>query len=718
MAIEGTTPSEVDTNDVISVLNRLNYLANKSRVGTPGIGPDKGKEFKGGLTSEEMDESNKLSSTVEQLLKVSPPVYGIKNSDGTTTLSYTNPTAKEEAAYRQQYGANTSLAQAGVSPYGGGKVLNWQQKQEAMKRVEELRPKYASLSYAQQQEFDAIQRNLYASILVNADNANPKEANATSISDNTPALLQQYGQWGPSEGVQVGAAPGSMPGATSAGPVKTLVNQTKDSSGSITNSYSDGSTITVTKSGQVTSGTGPASQFSSPGSPGSPVGTQSGTGTPGSVPSLMGTEQFRTVPTVFSPAAAEYNEYLKGKATAGTLKASELRWTKDYNTHRYETLKGKAFQGLKLTAQEQAESDFLINLGVQKPEYNPGAANKPVGTPPAYVYDGVSKSWKMPDKPTAAGTWVFDANEGWVDTTVVPGSSGIRADGTATLALDTFKNTLSLLFGAKEASQPWVTALYTSSSKFYNSGSTISESINLSLQDVRYNKDLKPFTDRFSGIYALTDRLAKGEAIEVPTVAEYFQTESAMGDVLRSSGMGELANQNFLGSVIGLGKSVLEVTKLITDTFDRIDNAPSALKEDLKSYFPGADRTSIAKAMLTGAEGAAELTKKVKAVSVQSAAKTQGVNIDYLTSEDIAAQGYDYNMSLEGFRTVNQTAQRGATLGKMSNIDFTQQEAIASTFQANADAAEKIRKIKEEEVNRFSGTSGRLASKDRALGII
>ena len=351
----------------------------------------------------------------------------------------------------------------------------------------------------------------------------------------------------------------------------------------------------------------------------------------------------------------------------------------------------------------------------------PGAdvePTRPVGTPPAYVYNAATKTWEMPAKPTGKGNWVFDANNGWVDTTVNPGSSGMATGETRTLAIDTFRNTLGLLFGAKEASQPWVTALYTTANKFYITGSTIDEAINLSLQDIRYNKDLKPFTDRFKGIYALTDRLAGGEAIQVPTVAEYFKSESDMGDVLRAAGMGELATQDFLGGIIGLGKSVLEVTNLITDTFDRIDNAPSALKADLQAAFPGADRTSIAKAMLLGDKGAAELTKKVKAISVQSAAKTQGITIDALTSEDIAAQGYDYNKSLANFATVKQTAERGATLGRMSNIDLTQQEAIASAFGSNAAADEKIRRIAEEEKNRFAQTSGKLASRNRAQGAI
>lgn len=354
---------------------------------------------------------------------------------------------------------------------------------------------------------------------------------------------------------------------------------------------------------------------------------------------------------------------------------------------------------------------------VTPPGGDNGTPVKPVGTPDAFIWDPVSKTWVMPPMPKEQGPWVFDPNKGWVKSIVEPGSGGENAESKRTLALDTFRNTLALLFGAKEASQPWVTALFDSASKFYNTGSTIDEAINLSLQDVRYNKDLKAFTDRFKGIYALTDRLAKGEAIEVPTVAEYFKSESAMGDVLRAAGMGDLATQDFLGDVIGRGKSVLEVTNLITDTFDRIDNAPSALKADLQAYFPGADRTSIAKAMLTGEKGAAELTKKVKAISVQSAAKTQGITINDLTSEDIAGQGYDYNQSLTNFATVKQL-ERGKTLGKMSGIDLTQQEAIASTFQANAAAAEKIRKIKEEEQNRFAGASGKLASRSRAQGVI
>lgn len=312
---------------------------------------------------------------------------------------------------------------------------------------------------------------------------------------------------------------------------------------------------------------------------------------------------------------------------------------------------------------------------------------------------------------------IYDEN-GKRKTTIVPGSTGKEFGEERTLAKNTFKNTLALFFGAQETSQPWMDTLYSSVAGFYNTGSTVDEALNLSLQEVRTNPALKPFTDRFSGIYALQDRLAKGEAIEVPTIAEYFKSESAMGDTLRQAGMGDLATQQFLGNVLGLGKSVLEVTNLITETFAAIDNAPAALKKDLQAYLDlGVSRTDIAKALLTGKEGAAALNKRITGLSTLSAAKSQGVTIDEATALDIASRGYDYNESLTGFGTVKRL-ERGQMLGKMSGLNLTQQETIASTFEQDVKAQDKIAKIAEEEANRFAGKSGRLASQSRAQGQI
>lgn len=338
--------------------------------------------------------------------------------------------------------------------------------------------------------------------------------------------------------------------------------------------------------------------------------------------------------------------------------------------------------------------------------------DRPVGTPPAFIYNNATGKWEQPPKPTEPGSWVWDNTKGWTNTTVNPGSSGTTTEGGPTLALNTFKNTLALFFGAGEMSQSWVDALYKSVSNFYNSGSTIDESLNLSLQDVRNNPTLKPFTDRFKGIYALQDRLAAGEAVSVPTIAEYFKTEEKMGDVLRNVGLGDLAKQDFLGDILGKGKSLLEVTNLIDTVFNAIDNAPEALKTDLQTYFPGVDRTSLAKALLTGKEGWAELDKKVKGISVLSAAKSQGITVDLPTASDLALLGTDYAGALSGFQQVKEL-ERGRFLGQTQGIDLTQQETIGATFKKDAAALAKLEKIRQGEYAKFSGSSGRLASRER-----
>ena len=304
------------------------------------------------------------------------------------------------------------------------------------------------------------------------------------------------------------------------------------------------------------------------------------------------------------------------------------------------------------------------------------------------------------------------------DTPFIPGSTGFTQGNERTLARNTFINTLALVMGEFEASQPWVNELYDLMQGFINTGSTVEEAQNLALREAKTLGKASKFVQRFDPIFKLQARLNAGEAVQVPTIADYVKSEQKLGDVFRAVGLGELATQEMAAKILGdANKSVSEATAIISDVFGAIDNAPEVLKRDLTTYFPGADRTSIAKALLTGKEGALELTKKVKSVEQLSAAKTQGIAISLAQGADLAAGGADYGSSLGKFQTVKQL-ERGQSLGRMSGIDFTQQEAIDSAFNSNAAANEKIRQIGEGEFNRFRGSAGRLASRSRAQNLI
>ena len=308
-------------------------------------------------------------------------------------------------------------------------------------------------------------------------------------------------------------------------------------------------------------------------------------------------------------------------------------------------------------------------------------------------------------RPVAAATSATSTTSTTSGITAVPGSTGLAAGATRTLARDTFANTFALIFGSKEASQPYVGKLYDLVSGFYKTGSTVDDALNLAIRQAREEKVIPEFTKRFAGIFALDDQFKAGKAISVPTIAEFFAAEAKMGEVLTNAGLGDLATQEFLGNVIGLGKSVLEVGNLISNTFSTIDNAPASLKADFATYFPGVDRVSIARALLTGPEGAAELDKRIKGISVLSAAGSQGIKTDLATASDIAAQGYDYQQSLTGFGTVNQL-QRANTLAEFGGNKFTQAQAISATFGKSIEEKKKLEQIDALERARYAARSG------------
>jgi len=288
-----------------------------------------------------------------------------------------------------------------------------------------------------------------------------------------------------------------------------------------------------------------------------------------------------------------------------------------------------------------------------------------------------------------------------------------------TMAIDTFKQTLALFFGAEEMNQPWVNALYGVTSKYYKTGSTIDESLNLALRDVRNNPELATFTKRFKGLYDLQDRFSKGEVVDVPTIAGFFKSQLALGDVLTRAGLPDLNNRELLGDILGTGKSVSETTALINNVFGAIDNAPQALKEDLQRVAPGADRTSIARALLLGKEGAAALTKQIAATTVFSAARSQGLTVDMGTAADYAARGFDYGTSLTSFGTVARGREPFERLteistGKAVTPEQAQTTLQQSVFENNVAAQEKIRLEAEREAARYGGRAGTIGSRSLA----
>jgi hypothetical protein len=288
-----------------------------------------------------------------------------------------------------------------------------------------------------------------------------------------------------------------------------------------------------------------------------------------------------------------------------------------------------------------------------------------------------------------------------------------------TLAQDAFINTFKLIVGDKEGSKAYVADLYKYISGFWKSGSTIDEAINLALRSAKTDPALSEFTNRFSAIFKLEDLKAAGKIVEVPTVAEYVKSEETLADILNRSNLGDLANQTFIADILATGKSVSESTDIITNVFDAIDNAPAQWKAQVAKAIPFADRATLAKAILTGPAGVKQLERTVATAGVQAAAGMQGLTLGAQAAGELVSKGQTFGTSAAKFGQVARILPEAQKLtaiesGYMPAQGYTQEQAIAATFDQSAEELKKLEDLARREEARFLTRSGTIGSKSFA----
>jgi hypothetical protein len=300
-----------------------------------------------------------------------------------------------------------------------------------------------------------------------------------------------------------------------------------------------------------------------------------------------------------------------------------------------------------------------------------------------------------------------------------------------TLASDVFKQTLATFFGAAEMAKPWANELYRVVSKFYKAGATSEEAFNMALLESRNNPALADFTKRFRGIYALQDMKQQGKAVTVPTIAEYFATESKMGDMLKASNLGDLANEDFLGDVLGKGVSATEFGNRITQIFDRIDTAPDVIKKTISRFFPTLDRVQLAKALALGDKGAKQLEQELAGYEVLAGAGAQGLEtsaalpggVTLEQAQQIAKAGGTFASTLPQFGQIaraRETEQKLAEISGVKSIGVT--GLTSAVISKSAAELKKLEDLTMQEEARFAGKAGTspraLASQSRANRVI
>jgi hypothetical protein len=377
----------------------------------------------------------------------------------------------------------------------------------------------------------------------------------------------------------------------------------------------------------------------------------------------------------------------------------------------------------QLTAAEQKSvtlSDGTVNTGamagiLQKKAYDEAIAR---GEDPQSIINKLKNQWgDLYDSTVVTGS------AGGTTNGITGGATGGIVGGVnptgKTLAKDAFISTFKLIVGDSEGSKSYVGELYDYVSKYYKSGFTVPEALNLSLRDAKSAGVMPAFTDRFKAVFALEELKRQGKIVDVPTISEYVKSEQALGEVLNRAGLGDLATETTLSNIFSTGKSVAETTSIINDVFLAIDNAPTAWKANVAKVIPFADRTSLARAVLLGAEGAQALQKTVAKAGVLTAAEQQGLTLSSAQQSELVASGESFGTALGKFaqtRGVLDTAQKlkSMEMGIAPKDAYTQEQAMAATFNQSYDELQNLAKLSEREQARFAARPGLMGSKSLA----
>jgi hypothetical protein len=251
----------------------------------------------------------------------------------------------------------------------------------------------------------------------------------------------------------------------------------------------------------------------------------------------------------------------------------------------------------------------------------------------------------------------------------------------------------------------WAYQLYDVALPFINSDQI--QPGDTALYDIILADDKAPqsYKDRFSAVTEL-----KKKAPEMGmTVADYLKQENQYKQLLKSAGMGNLANANDIKKFFLNEVSYDEAAGRINAAFGAIDSADEPTRQALAERFPTLNKADLAQGLLLGKEGTYEIEKKAAAAQVAGAGLSQGYRTT-LSDQELVASGFGTSVTgrenaRQAFAKVaaEQTGlqQAARTFGGPSNI-VQQAEKEALLGQTSTEA----KRLRSQARSQFAGQTG------------
>jgi hypothetical protein len=232
--------------------------------------------------------------------------------------------------------------------------------------------------------------------------------------------------------------------------------------------------------------------------------------------------------------------------------------------------------------------------------------------------------------------------------------------------------------------------------------------------DPKYNSI---YNKRFAGNVKLREA-------GLPTLddATYLKTEKEYEKIFKAYGVDNLANQGYYATLIGNRMDAVDVSNRIDLAYKVYKGNPS-VKNAFNQFYGTVTDGDVVAAMLDPVTQVPLLQKKITVAEIGGAALQQNLSTSLAKAQDLEAFGVTAAQAQAGYSTIAQglpTYEKLLEMRTGGDVKTADAQALLeeTKLKKKAQAIINEQAVIGQEIGRFGGSTGRLASKDRAQGLI
>ena len=213
----------------------------------------------------------------------------------------------------------------------------------------------------------------------------------------------------------------------------------------------------------------------------------------------------------------------------------------------------------------------------------------------------------------------------------------------AVTSYNVFRDILVSLVGFSAEDENLIRDIWNSSEGY------ISEGVDLGLiPDVLAGSNTAP--QSYKTYLANFDKI-KGNTTGITTIAELNQARKSYKQLLSYYGMNDIANNSTADQFLVGNISPQEAADRMQTAFNAVKYADTALKEQLKTFYPSLTDTDIAKTILGVGKTVGQLEQELKVSGIKAESATAGLQ-STLNATELANQGVTRAEARTGFQNV------------------------------------------------------------------